>query len=446
MRQSLSTAAALWILAILVVVVVGEASGDSVMLGVLTLVALAAVSLPALIAMDARIGASLPAIFLTALSVRWLVALFVHYGVYPKHPGLFAPDELYYEWSSWFSALYWHGQGPNPDPEGVNGGIRWLGGWIYFVFGRVPILLKLSMGLLGAWSAVLSALIASRIYPVITRRVGYLCAVFPSLVLWSSLFIKDAATLFGAELSLCAFVFMRERFRPWLLIAFAAGMIIIAPNRSYEMAFVAAGVVSSFVLSPDRRRFVRNIVLFVLFSTVVLFIMSKLFVNPIETEGSYLEKMASVRAGYASGTGSAINHEIVDVRTTSGLLMWIPIGLWYFFFAPVPFTGGSIIALATSPEMIAWYCLVPAMYRGFKLTIRQRGRVFMPLLVYMLCSSLGWSMLITNVGTIYRYRSQVQFVILIVIAVDWGRRRAQAAHVPLPRHAPPSPRPSTALG
>jgi hypothetical protein len=42
----------------------------------------------------------------------------------------------------------------------------------------------------------------------------------------------------------------------------------------------------------------------------------------------------------------------------------------------------------------------------------------------MMISSVGWSIAVTNVGTIYRHRAQILFVPLILIASDQVRRRA----------------------
>ena len=104
-----------------------------------------------------------------------------------------------------------------------------------------------------------------------------------------------------------------------------------------------------------------------------------------------------MREGYAVGTGSAVNVNLVDTSTAAGLLMWVPVGLFYFYLAPIPFTGGSMASLATSPEMLVIYFLVPSIVRGLRTSLRDRFRTTMPLLVFVLASSVGWSMVVTMV-------------------------------------------------
>jgi hypothetical protein len=61
---------------------------------------------------------------------------------------------------------------------------------------------------------------------------------------------------------------------------------------------------------------------------------------------------------------------------------------------------------------------MPSLWRGLRRAVNDNLAATAPLLLYLLVSSIGWSMLVTNVGTLYRYRTQVLFVPLLLIAYD----------------------------
>ena len=427
------------VVALIAFTVVGATEGTA-LIGVMIDVALVAASLPVLVALDRKFDVSLPAIFLLATAVRWAVAILIEQFVYTKYPVLFAPDELHYDFAGWSYALYLAGKAPNPyaGESWMSLGTIQLAGVFYYFAGHVPLVPKLFIGMAGAWGAVCTAILAHRVYPSVARRAGFIAALFPSLVLWSSLLIKEATSLLGAQIALVSFVYLRERFRLSLVALFALGLLIIARDRPYEMAFVVLAVAGSFVYAASGRRTARNMALVLVVGVVGVFVLQRTFQSPIEVDSdhSVIEQVAQIRAGYAIGTGSAIRHDLVNESSATGLLLWIPIGLAYFFFAPVPFTGGSAISLATSPEMIAWYLLIPFMLRGLKLCWRYRRRQLTPMFVYALSSSIGWSMLVTNVGTIYRYRAQVLFVPILFIATAWAQRRGELTAAPDENPAP----------
>jgi hypothetical protein len=107
------------------------------------------------------------------------------------------------------------------------------------------------------------------------------------------------------------------------------------------------------------------------------------------------------------------------------LLKWIPVGVVFFFLAPLPFTSTSMLSLATSPEMIVWYALLPSAFRGLWAMLRGKRKEFWPVLLYVIAATVGWATAITNVGTMYRHRSQVLFFPLMLIAADQIRRREE---------------------
>jgi len=130
----------------------------------------------------------------------------------------------------------------------------------------------------------------------------------------------------------------------------------------------------------------------------------------------------------------------VDISTPTGALAFLPIGLFYFVFAPFPWMLGSIRQIVAMPEMLYWYTLMPAMVRGGRILLRKRGRESLFLLLLLISLSVGYAIGQGNIGTMFRHRAQVLPIFLILAAV--GRHRflpeeatevAAAGHAPRPR-------------
>jgi hypothetical protein len=408
----------------------GLALPNGLSLAVTALLPIVVASVVALQRLDRDGGLRLVGTFLLALSLRWVVAALIEGVIYssPDYRGLFAPDEMQYDYLGQLYADFLQGRAPDPLADAVshNAAIVPVIGVAYYVFGYVPFLPKMLNGLLGSWSAALTALIAARVFPTaVARRAGLLTALVPSLILWSSLITKDTTTLVGVQLGLLGFVRGRLDGRSAALVA--AGLALILPNRAYEAIFLVMPMVASLLLI-DRRHLARNgALLFVLVAVALVVIQRTRALDAVSggADLSTVERLNEIRTSYATGAGSAIDISIVDTSTVGGLALWMPIGLVYFFLAPLPFSGTSITSLATSPEMLIWYSFLPAAWRGLRAAWREGGREVRVLVFYAAFSSIGWAMVVTNVGTIYRYRAQVLFVPILFIALDQVRRRAQ---------------------
>lgn len=423
------SAAAVWAITGILLTVLGAVFSTGIVFGVLvsSLLTLPCLWLCARLDRQARIG--LVALFLLGLTVRWVVTVFVDRVVYSSQPLLFAPDEGTYDLLGWRYSLFLEGRGPDPFFGEPPLAIFRVVAWIYYVFGRQILIPKMINCLLGAWSCVLTALLASTAFsPAVARRAGWYNVFTPSLVLWSSLLLKDSSTLLGSQMALLAFLWLRERATLARLLMMVTGLLLVVGNRAYEVMFLAAPVASGLFLERTRRP-LRNFALVVVLSALLLFIVRESGAAQMAfgESTSLAERITMLRTGYASGAGSAIDVASFDVSTPAGMLAWIPIGLVYFFFAPFPFASLAIRSLATTPEMLVVYYFTPTIWRSFRAQLKRRDRNMIPMLMFLLVSAVGWSLVITNVGTIYRYRAQVFFVVLILVAAAQVQRKEAAA-------------------
>jgi hypothetical protein len=397
---------------------------------------------------DRRLG--MIELFSLAVLLRWVAACISYLIINQRSPGIIAPDEYYYDSASLYYAEFLAGHVPDPYPDQSVGPLMWVSSTAYYLFGFVPMVPRMLNGIVGGWTAVFAGLIGARLVgDAVGRRTALLAAVTPSLALWSALNTKDTATLLGAEMALYAFLALRERARALDIVTFVVGIFLVGTNRSYEVVFIGFGLAAGIAFGR-RDRMARNIGISAVLVALLVLVLRFGGAGALPaSDDSALEAITTLREAYANGAGSAVDLRLVDTSTPTGLALWAPIGLFYFYMAPIPFTGSSVIANATSPEMIAWYFLLPSMFRGAVLVMRNRFQSTMPLLTYVAVSSVGWAIVVTNVGTLYRYRSQVLFVLLIFIATDMVRRqREKAARAMTVPAAPPSivndlvPRPS----
>jgi hypothetical protein len=379
--------------------------------------------------LDRNRGAQLAAIFLYALVARWVVAAIVHLVIYkmPDQRGLFAPDDLQYDFNARLLAEHWMGHVADPSETlgvHVNGTMTAIA-VIYYLFGYVPLAPRLFYGIIGAWTAVVTAMLAGRFFSKeVARRAGLVAALVPSLALWASVITKDTPALLGVEVALYAFLSLRERLTLASGALFAFALLLIATARPYELVFVAVPVVGTALFGGQRFR-LRNVILFVaMTASAIWLIRATGSLDLIDSsEMTTVERVNEIRAGYASGADSAVNLDLVDTSSAGGLALWAPIGLAYFYLAPVPFSGGSIRQIMTSPEMLLWYAVLPAVVRGLRTALREKIAGISVLLLYAAVSSVGWALVVTNVGTIYRYRAQILFVPILLMAFDQIRRR-----------------------
>lgn len=381
--------------------------------------------------LDPRGESGLVVTLMVALLARWIAAAAVQIFIYQDSPGLFASDECQYELEARFAVEVLAGRLDRIPSELPAPGLVWVMAACYWVVGQEPLVPKFLVGLCGAWTAVLASLIARRLHaPPVVRRAGLFAALCPSLVLWSSLELKDTWTLCGVEVALLTWLLLRERFRPWLPILFVAGMALIAVNRPYETLFVGFAVAASVPIGLRRGRWSSAL------GAAALVAMCALVAQRINSVGlvagpedkSTSEQISQVRSAYSIDTGSGVDISTVDTSTPLGLIAWLPIGIAAMYLAPIPFTGGSTISLASSPEMLIWYAFLPSLFRGVWHWFRTgQRRVAAPLVFYLVIASVGWAIMVPNVGTLYRYRAQVLFVLLPFIAADQIRRRERIA-------------------
>jgi 4-amino-4-deoxy-L-arabinose transferase-like glycosyltransferase len=357
-------------------------------------------------------------LFVGAVLARLAVAISTFY-LLPY--GFFAPDEIGYASSG--SSVGLAGGHGLADVQGV--------GWVYFnnfltaIFGDAHMLLpRVWNALVGAAVPLLVYVIAKRLGGVRSARVsGVLTAFFPSIVLWSSLNLKDADV---HVLVLCAVVLslnLQERIRIRYAIGLALVGLVLFTLRPYLLLPLGAFVVLAQMMA--RRRSSQGIgrMLFVsAFAAVVIVALRDLpgWLSSVPNA----ETLSAIRSGFTQGAGSAFIG-IPSPSSWTTAIQTLPAATLNFVLGPFPWQSGSALVSYTKPEMLVYYALLPGSVAGAWHAFKRNPDETLPLVVLAILIVLGYSLVVFNFGTAYRLRALVMLFILVFAPIghsEWRRR------------------------
>jgi hypothetical protein len=359
---------------------------------------------------DPREATFLRLLFVAALLLRVAVAV----GTFDLLPyGYAAPDEIGYVASA--RALMTNGH--LSLAQVLNGE-----GWQYFnlllfhLFGVNPLLPRLWNCVVGAVTPIVCFSLARTLGADSGARwSAILVGLFPSLVLWSSLNLKDADIWLLVLAGLLLAIRLQDSLQWWYLPALLIIVAALEPLRRYadQALLVAVGVSLIVSLRPlgllaSRPGFMRGVA--VVFAALVGLLGLSAYVFPDVGEGLYrsagLVQLATLRHDFAIGAHSAINPD-PGLGTLRGTLAFLPEGLRDFFLRPFPWETGSGLLEVARLEVVVYYVSLPFVAVGIVYSLKASVARALPALTFLMVTGIGYALVIANVGTIYREREQL---------------------------------------
>lgn len=363
--------------------------------------------------------------FWAALGVRLLVGTLI--GV-TETSDFFALDRWGYEIGGRMIANRW-GSGFASSAVVENLGLyHYYNGVFYFVFGALaPGIVRSVNALAGAAAVPLVYKIAASIYGRIgARRAAWFVALFPSMVLWSSLNIRDAWAGLAILVVVLAALRLRERISAPSVVALIAGLALLGGIRGYMFLLVAGAVVLSYG-ATIRGSLVRNYVAGLIVAVAFLYLYNSLEFGKQMVDTASFEALNSQRQGMTAGAESAY-YEDVDISTPGKAFAFLPIGMTFFLFAPFPWMLRNFRQLITMPEMVVWwYLALRYLIPGIREGLRLRAGHTTTICSVALLSIMAYGLVEGNVGTAYRHRAQVLPLLLILAAGGWAAARKPVA-------------------
>jgi 4-amino-4-deoxy-L-arabinose transferase-like glycosyltransferase len=326
---------------------------------------------------------------------------------------------------------------------------------LFLVFGPdVRVALILNAGIAVA-TALLVYAIALRLFSGRAALVAAsVVAFYPSLLLWSSLNLKDPLTIALVVIAVWSMVaFRRSPHLLTLLLPFAAAELLVT-LRSYAAATIAIAALMTFALV--RLPTLRRIATVILASSLtVALVLQSLGMVGLRPDSDIFAAMERIRSAMGAGANTAFVPTAppvtaapvtaapvtaapvtaapvtavpvtaapvtttlspiatVSARTTPGTpvpaartLSYLPVGLAYALFAPFPLFATRLQELIAAPEMVFWYGMLVAA----TITLWRDRRRWHALVALVLTFSGLLALLALvegNTGTLFRHRGML---------------------------------------
>lgn len=318
------------------------------------------------------------------------------------------------EWT--YHSLEWAG-------SGGSWGMNYMVGAIYWLIDRNMLAVQLVNAVFGAATVPVIFLCARHMFANgrVARISAYFVAFYPSLILWSSQGLKDAAIVFFLSLAMLATLKLGEHLSLKYFAVLLFALICVLNFRFYVFYMVVAAIVGSFAIGMQKTTTTSVLRQFFI---VMMMGLAVTYLGVLRTASSQLDNYANLeaiqrqRSGMVATANTGFGKD-VDVSTSTGALSAIPIGMIYLLFAPFPWQLASLRQSITLPEMIVWWASFPLLILGMWFAIKYKLRQVLPVIIFTTMLSISYSVFQGNIGTAYRQRSQLLVFYFIFVAVGY---------------------------
>lgn len=310
----------------------------------------------------------------------------------------------------------------------------------------------------GVWTVLLIFNLAKDLMDVRAAKVtGVLAAVFPSLVLWSILNVRDSMATFLVVLLVWASARLSSRFQIRDLVVFLLALVGLTAIRDYMAFLVLSGVAVGAFAAVRPNRMVASMLTGLVVILALTYTAERVSLFTTINPEAILGTAQSLRTGLQANATSAFGVG-ASTLTIGSSLQYLPLGASFLLFAPFPWAIETPLQLVAMPETLLWYPLFLMALRGLWIT-GNRGRLhkaMIPLSVLLVVTA-SYALVEGNFGTAYRHRAQIMplFFLFSGVGVSWflervlgvapwsrrvraGRQKRRHRHqqVPSPRQRP----------
>jgi hypothetical protein len=331
-------------------------------------------------------------------------------------------DALYYEYMGNLISNAWH-DGRSIAIFTENFGYFYWNGLIYYLVGFKPDLIRVLNSLTSVCIGFNLYFISLKLSGPKAARISFALAVFfPSSILWSSLNLKDSLIIFLVTLIVKQNLELMEKFKLGKVFFMSLLLMALVSLRFYIGILLAICIAISYIFGATKFLWWQRVAY-----TLAIFLIAGLslqqmgygfmgtdyvFSQSIETIGEQHQKGAYGNAAFAGD---------VMFDSYSAAIKYLPVGIFYFLFGPLPWQSIGPIRIITVPEMVFLYFLYSYFITGVRhLWQTQRGSC-MFLLILITCFGLIYSLGASNIGGLYRVRLQIIMIDFILISEGMKR-------------------------
>lgn len=304
-------------------------------------------------------------------------------------------------------------------------GMNYLVAALYTIIGKNIFAAQTLCGCVGAATAPLVYTCSYKIFNNrnVAKTAAVMVAVFPAFVIWSAQLLKDGIIIFLLVLAITMVLSLQEKFSYVGLGLMVFSLFGILSLRFYIFYMVAIAVVGSFIIgsSSSNQSIVKRL------AAILIIGGSLAYFGALQNAGDKLEEYGTLdriqRSRQDLSTSASGFGEDLDVSTTEGAVVALPIGFSYLMFAPFPWEAGNLRQAIALPEVMVWWSMMPFLVTGLWYSIKYRLRNAIAILLFSFLLTVAYSLFQGNVGTAYRQRTQIQVFLYMFIGVGWTMRK-----------------------
>ena len=364
---------------------------------------------------------SISKVIYIALVVRVLLIIIGHYVIQlpdSTQDAVGQEEEAWLIAQSGFLNLIDHYKGPNPRFH------SWLIAFPYSLFGRSILMAQSISLLLGIGCVIMAWKLAYKIWDTnIAKKVAWIIALFPSLVLYSVLVLREVYICFFLLVALIGVVNWTKtnNFKSIILalLGFASASFFHGAMAVGAMTFILFfGFVSIKRLLILIKNYKINIKVFISFSFFILFIFlyvtNKISV-PYLNDFNFVTNMEVLIEKTKVSTRGIASYPIWSIANTPTELIYkTPIRGIFFLFSPLPWEVKEYRHLIGMLDAFIYIYLSYLILRNFKTIWRDPTLklILLILISYIAVFAIG----VGNFGTAIRHRSKFTIIIILLAA------------------------------
>jgi len=349
-------------------------------------------------------------------------------------------DVFFYRVPGVFDGLKWHKfaqlnarAGVLPSAEDLQSGqglYQSIMTWLYWLFGPSRLMIQGINVLFGTLVIYNVWQIAELIWKDSrgSQRAAWLTAVFPSLVLYSAVLLREVAVAYPLSLGVLFVVrWMLDRRAIHIVKAAAALLVAMAFHSGavgllFAVAFWVVGSWLKAIITRNMVGFGRKTAAMVLASGAIVFVL---------VSGYGMDKFSNVDAGDVQSLQTQQDYYtrgrteyLGDLRADDSvdLAVQSPLRLVYFLFAPFPWMLSSIRDVFGLLDSGLFFWLIWRLFRKRK-AVAENPRALVVLAVFG-AMALVFALGVSNYGTAMRHRDKMLPLLIGVGATVMVERRA----------------------
>lgn len=358
-------------------------------------------------------------VLLVALALR--MASSTLFAAFPSLRIFHEDAEGYEEYGFRLASIWLHDGPPMPvDIPGRNSGYLHVVAAVYYVFGRYRLNATIFNSIIGTLNVMLVFRIGLNLFhEAVARRGALLSAFAPSMIIWSSVALKDPVMSFLICLTVYYCIRLRDHFSLINMTGSVLPIILTYPIRFYMVFFLLIATLGTMAIKRSGKILSglskQAVMLGLLLAVVTALGLSSTWLKDY-SDFFTLERASDFRRNMAITAQSGFSSD-VDISSPLGAVLFLPVGIVTLLWAPFPWQMTSLRPLLTLPEMLVWWYCAGALLRGLWYALRVRARELSPVLVFTGITTVAYSLIMGNVGAGFRHRAQIFNLLFLLVAL-----------------------------